>query len=407
MKLIKENKAYASLLFSSIFSMLGTSLFNIVFLIFASRLPNPKIMISLAELCILLPIVFATYTGYLADKTKRKSSSMIYFSLIQGILFLFLIFFIEQRNVVAFFVVALVKISTDLMTSYKSGLRAPILQNNLSNENLQTAFGQIQGTSSIVEIIGQPLGVTILAISHQSFEIVLFINGILYFISGLILWLYQKKLTFKSTKSTQKYSFNIKTSLTEIKEIFTLNGDSNFIVLLFSLVMINFILAGIGPLISLAMLKFNPFPTNYGTAIMIFNVVLMLGMLTGSFMMNDRLKNWLLPELLIFSFLMISLFSFFITNQAIISLLFLFLLAYISSKASPKVNSLVFENISTENLGKVTGGITTLFTFSVPFGGAIFVFLANFISVPFTFYIIAIISILIFILLVLEKIKKK
>ena len=97
---------------------------------------------------------------------------------------------------VAFFVIALVKISTDLMTSYKSGLRAPILQNNLSNENLQTAFGQIQGTSSIVEIIGQPLGVTILAISHQSFEIVLFINGILYFISGLILWLYQKKLTF-------------------------------------------------------------------------------------------------------------------------------------------------------------------------------------------------------------------
>lgn len=196
MKLIKENKAYASLLFSSIFSMLGTSLFNIVFLIFASRLPNPKIMISLAELCILLPIVFATYTGYLADKTKRKSSSMIYFSLIQGILFLFLIFFIEQRNVVAFFVIALVKISTDLMTSYKSGLRAPILQNNLSNENLQTAFGQIQGTSSIVEIIGQPLGVTILAISHQSFEIVLFINGILYFISGLILWLYQKKTYF-------------------------------------------------------------------------------------------------------------------------------------------------------------------------------------------------------------------
>ena len=97
MKLIKENKAYASLLFSSIFSMLGTSLFNIVFLIFASRLPNPKIMISLAELCILLPIVFATYTGYLADKTKRKSSSMIYFSLIQGILFLFLIFFIGVK----------------------------------------------------------------------------------------------------------------------------------------------------------------------------------------------------------------------------------------------------------------------------------------------------------------------
>ncbi|TKV17426.1 MFS transporter permease, partial [Citrobacter sp. TBCS-11] len=59
MNLLRKNKTFASLLSSSIFSMLGTSLFNIVFLIYASSMPHPKMMISLAELCLLLPIIFA------------------------------------------------------------------------------------------------------------------------------------------------------------------------------------------------------------------------------------------------------------------------------------------------------------------------------------------------------------
>ena len=57
------------------------------------------------------------------------------------------------------------------------------------------------------------------------------------------------------------------------------------------------------------------------------------------------------------------------------------------------------ENISSENLGKIGGGITTIFTFSVPFGGAIFVFLANLIGVALTFYIISIFALLVFLLL--------
>ncbi|MDM5145103.1 hypothetical protein ICE98_02231 [Lactococcus lactis] len=138
--------------------MLGTSLFNIVFLIYASSLPNPKMMISLAEICLLLPVLFAAYTGFLADKTKNKANFMIRASWIQAILFFLLIFLMMEKNFITL-CIAGVKILTDLITSYKSGLRAPILQNNLNAEEIQPAFGQIQGLSSIIEIIGQPLGV--------------------------------------------------------------------------------------------------------------------------------------------------------------------------------------------------------------------------------------------------------
>lgn len=401
MNLLRKNKTFASLLSSSIFSMLGTSLFNIVFLIYASSMPHPKMMISLAELCLLLPIIFAAYTGFLADRTKNKANFMIRASWIQAVLFFLLIFLMMEKNWISFWSIAGVKILTDLITSYKSGLRAPILQNNLSAEEIQPAFGQIQGLSSIIEIIGQPLGVTILALSHQSFSLVVLINGILYLLSGFFLLIFRKKLTFKTVNFDEKFKFNIKESFSQIRDVFTVNSSSNFLVLVFSLVFINFILAGIGPLTSLAMLKFNPFSMNYGIAIMIFNVVLMLGMLAGSFIMGDKLKDWELPKLMIATFLMIALFAALVTHFGLISLIFLFSLAYISAKASPKVNRLILENVSSENLGKIGGGITTIFTFSVPFGGAIFVFFANLIGIALTFYIISILSLLVFLILLL------
>ena len=401
MNLLRKNKTFASLLSSSIFSMLGTSLFNIVFLIYASSMPHPKMMISLAELCLLLPIIFAAYTGFLADRTKNKANFMIRASWIQAVLFFLLIFLMMEKNWISFWSIAGVKILTDLITSYKSGLRAPILQNNLSAEEIQPAFGQIQGLSSIIEIIGQPLGVTILALSHQSFPLVVLINGILYLLSGFFLLIFRKKLTFKTVNFDEKFKFNIKESFSQIRDVFTVNSSSNFLVLVFSLVFINFILAGIGPLTSLAMLKFNPFSVNYGIAIMIFNVVLMLGMLAGSFIMGDKLKDWELPKLMIATFLMIALFAALVTHFGLISLIFLFSLAYISAKASPKVNRLILENVSSENLGKIGGGITTIFTFSVPFGGAIFVFFANLIGIALTFYIISILSLLVFLILLL------
>ena len=401
MNLLRKNKTFASLLSSSIFSMLGTSLFNIVFLIYASSMPHPKMMISLAELCLLLPIIFAAYTGFLADRTKNKANFMIRASWIQAVLFFLLIFLMMEKNWISFWSIAGVKILTDLITSYKSGLRAPILQNNLSAKEIQPAFGQIQGLSSIIEIIGQPLGVTILALSHQSFSLVVLINGILYLLSGFFLLIFRKKLTFKTVNFDEKFKFNIKESFSQIRDVFTVNSSSNFLVLVFSLVFINFILAGIGPLTSLAMLKFNPFSVNYGIAIMIFNVVLMLGMLAGSFIMGDKLKDWELPKLMIATFLMIALFAALVTHFGLISLIFLFSLAYISAKASPKVNRLILENVSSENLGKIGGGITTIFTFSVPFGGAIFVFFANLIGIALTFYIISILSLLVFLILLL------
>lgn len=401
MNLLRKNKTFASLLSSSIFSMLGTSLFNIVFLIYASSMPHPKMMISLAELCLLLPIIFAAYTGFLADRTKNKANFMIRASWIQAVLFFLLIFLMMEKNWISFWSIAGVKILTDLITSYKSGLRAPILQNNLSAEEIQPAFGQIQGLSSIIEIIGQPLGVTILALSHQSFSLVVLINGILYLLSGFFLLIFRKKLTFKTVNFDEKFKFNIKESFSQIRDVFTVNSSSNFLVLVFSLVFINFILAGIGPLTSLAMLKFNPFSVNYGIAIMIFNVVLMLGMLAGSFIMGDKLKDWELPKLMIATFLMIALFAALVTHFGLISLIFLFSLAYISAKASPKVNRLILENVSSENLGKIGGGITTIFTFSVPSGGAIFVFFANLIGIALTFYIISILSLLVFLILLL------
>ncbi|MDM5145104.1 hypothetical protein ICE98_02232 [Lactococcus lactis] len=72
------------------------------------------------------------------------------------------------------------------------------------------------------------------------------INGILYLLSGFFLLIFRKNLTFKTVYFDEKFKFNIKESFSQIRDVITGNNSSNFLVLVFSLVFINFILAGIG-----------------------------------------------------------------------------------------------------------------------------------------------------------------
>lgn len=396
MKLIRKNKAYLAILLNSIFNMTGTSIFSIVFLIYASNFENKNLMLSLAEIVIVFPAFLSIYTGELADKTKNKSGRMIQVGLLQTLLFLFaaILLYGAKNGYTSFFIIGLIKFSCDLLSSYKNGLRIPILQNNLSKEEISPAFGQLQSIGAVLEILAQAVGVSILTITGQSFFIVALLNAILYFISSVILFLLRKKLTYKVLVHS-KQSFDLKGTFQQIKQLFiTTDGKNNFIILISSIVLINFILSSIGPLTDLFLISALPFGNNYGLNVIVFNCFLAVGMISGSLFMKDIFRKLEMTSLVIIVFLFAILFSISLNKFSILSPLFLFLIAYCSSKTNPRINTLILDNVPAENLGKVSGGISTIFTFAAPFGASFFLFIANLVSVAVTFYIISFISLI-------------
>lgn len=399
MQLIRQNISFRALFVSSLFTMLGTSLLNIVFLIYASSFDQSTFYVSLAEFFILAPVFLAIYTGFLADKTVKKASKMIASSWVQALLyFLIALLFLSGKNLGLFLAIGGAKALCDFISGYKNGLRAPILQRNVKNNEISSAFGQLQVLSSLAELVGQPLGVMILTMTKQSFYLVGCVNGLLFILSGAVLYFNRQHLTGEVGKINKKSHLNLRKTFAQIRLVFTVESkNSNFVLILLSVILLNFLFAGIGPLTDLSLISGQKFGMSYSVAVLIFNLSLSAGMLLGSLWMKDFLKKLTLQKLFVLIFALIALFAVTLSNLAGLALFLIFVLAYTVAKASPKVNSLIMENISSQDLGKISGGITTLFTFSIPFGGAFFIFLANLIGVRLTLDLIALLGLCFFI----------
>ena len=98
MKLFFKNGVYASLSLSRIFNTLGASIFNIVFVVFASSMPNPKFAIAVANFIVLVPTFFTIFAGIKADKTIHKARWLIHFGYLQALLFVLVAFMTRSSS---------------------------------------------------------------------------------------------------------------------------------------------------------------------------------------------------------------------------------------------------------------------------------------------------------------------
>jgi MFS family permease len=385
-----RNKAFGSLLLSTVFTTLGSSLFDIVFLVYASSYVNSQFYVSLSEIIVLIPVFLYAFTGFLADRTVNKARAMIVGSWIQTVLFIaFAVLITFQKSLPLFLALGAIQMCGDMIAGYKSGLKMPILQKNLDEETIPTAFGQIQGLSSIVQIIGQALGVTLLAVLGGQYWVMGVINSALYFISGLSLLIFRKYLTSDTTRTDSGSALNLRKTFGQIRSIFSESNTNTFIVLIVSIIVGNFLFSGIGPLTELGMLHFNTFGLPYSYAIMIFSVILSIGIILGSLFMHDGLEKLSLQQLMIVEFFLIIVFAVLLPVIGVFAAIILLVVTYFSAKLNPRLNTLLMQNVPTENLGKVSGGLSTLFSFAIPFGGTLFVLIANAASVSITLYCIA------------------
>ena len=68
MKLALKNKLFALISLSRIINTLGASIYNIVFIVLASSMPQPKFEVGIANFIVLVPTFFTIFVGMKVDK---------------------------------------------------------------------------------------------------------------------------------------------------------------------------------------------------------------------------------------------------------------------------------------------------------------------------------------------------
>ena len=72
-----HNRAFRQLSLANFFSMIGDKLFYLAMMTYVSTLPNAQLAIGLITASELIPQMFSSYTGYLADSTRKRARFLI------------------------------------------------------------------------------------------------------------------------------------------------------------------------------------------------------------------------------------------------------------------------------------------------------------------------------------------
>ena len=167
MNILRENKSFRALAISAFFNKLGSSMYNLVFVSFAATMPNNKLAVGIANIIVLIPVFFTLYIGIKADETKLKRRWLILLGFVQSILFILVGLLTQTTTWLAFSIICLINIVSDIISDYRGGLELPIFQHTVKQENLIEAHSVNQFISYVCNFSGQALGVYVLTISND------------------------------------------------------------------------------------------------------------------------------------------------------------------------------------------------------------------------------------------------
>ncbi|WP_286135739.1 MFS transporter [Philodulcilactobacillus myokoensis] len=376
-----HNRIFRAMINSNLFDELGTYLYMMVFIIYASKISHYRsLAVSLASLAIIIPNIASLISGYLADHVNNFFKTMIQIRITQTILFLIITFGMSFKpSFTIFIVVWILGIISDFLGSYNSLINVHVLKLIIQPTEMNDAMALNQGLLNLSSIVGQASGVTLIALLNYHFEWVAFINVISFIMALVILLSVRndlKRLTVHQQNHNQENGF-----IKQIKQS-AKNIPHNLLIMTFIFAGFNFLSSSMLPMVNVTYLKapvlwFH----NYGTTIATLNIVSTVGTLLGIFLINDWFRKLNMKQFIILiSVLMMIFGSLFLMASSITKFLIvvtLLITSYFSGKISPKLSSLIVNHVNRKQLGTVVGFMNTLMLLSTPIGNAIFLTLLN------------------------------
>ena len=381
MKLLLRNQAYRILSLSRFFNAFGASIFNLVFVVYASTLPEASVAVAMANVVMMLPTLFTVFVGIRADYTRDKVKWMTYVGLFQAILFFLAALVVQQASFFAFSTLCLINVLSDVASDFAGGLRMPLVKEKVAESDLMEAYSFSQFITYISAIGGQAFGVWLLGVSTQNFSLVAGINAIFFLVSALILFLGRAELSLSTplvdSKSLKNEKLSIKdqflTIYRNLRLVFLKSGQKNFGFMLFAVLLINALGGSLGGIYNIFFLSHSLLNFSYTESLFISQVCALVAVIISSLTGNDYFGKQSLPRLMMWATVGLSLVGLAnVFNQVVLGLLFLFLTLYVSGKVSPKISAMLLKNLAPEVLARTSNFLGLLFTLSVPVGTACF-----------------------------------
>lgn len=382
MNLMFKNRIYRFLTLSRLLNSMGSSLYNIVFVIYAAHMFHSKIMISLANITMVVPIIFTVFVGIKADNTQNKNRYIVTTGMIQALLFTLISVVINKGTLLVFSIVSLFNIISDVLSDYSNGLRMPILQKHVEQKDLIEAYSFNQFISYFCQLFGQVLGIWLLTVSQNNFAYLAFINAISFFLSACMLIPVKQELTYtKVVQAQQSKSFlqELSDIFTNIKMIFNQSNQSSFIHLLIAIFLLNSIGGAITAIYNIFLLNQTLLNLSYGQALLVVEGVLVFGILVGSLTPHDYFSKLSIDYLLKIAaaiFVLVGV-SNLVHFPLIVGVCLLSVATYLSGKINPKIDALLLTHLPSNVLARTSSFLSLLFTLSVPIGTVLFSMVAS------------------------------
>ena len=374
MKLIFKNKVFAFISLSRMFNILGSSIYNIVFVVFASSLPHPKFAVGIANFIVLVPTFFTIFIGMQADKTIQKARWLIHMGYVQAFVFTAVAILTKSSTYIAFSTVCLINILSDIISDYRSGLQMPILKKNIADVDMMEAFSFTQLLTYLCNLAGQALGVWLLTVSNQNFTLVALINALSFLLSSTTLYFVRHRLTHEIVQREQGKTTPLKQQFKQMyqssKLIFEQDSSTNFFKLLSQVLILNALGGSIMALYNLYLLDHPLFGLSFSQSLLIFETTFILGGISASLTPNDYFSKLSINKLALWASLTIPILGVinFYHLPVFLGLLVIFFMMYIAGKVNPKINSLLLSKLPSDILAQTSSFLSLLFSFSIPLG---------------------------------------
>lgn len=398
MIIFKQNNTVLRLFLSGVINNIGTTLFNIVFIVYPSHTPNPKLAITAVGIISTAPYLLSFLFGYFADQIKNKYLGLVSVRLWQILLYVILSCFINiEKNWLVFGLVLLVNVSSDMLGSFSSYMQLPILKNNTSPEDLAKVRGAQSGIGQTLDLIGAPIGAAILALVHFNFAVFSLINAFSFFLSLVFLYgIKHNVVTVQSNRpsaSLEQFSQKfIREILNNFKYIIRVERLKHFVLIF---IVFNLVGAIQTTLISITLLDHSAMLiSNFGFTIALIETIEIIGMVAGSFMPLQTLYNMNIEYNLLFEMAMFLLVGveMLVLLHIYVILGTIFLNGYFAGISNPKIDTFIIQNLPEEKIGGGMGAFYTVVTLGLPIGTAIAGIIAVSVSTTFGWQLLAIIT---------------
>ena len=399
MKVLIKNSVFRVVTLSRLVSSLGSYIYNIVFIIYATTLSYANMAVFIANIVTVIPTLFTFWIGVKADRTKNKAKKLVLAGFIQAILFTIIALLIKNKAFTVFAFIGFLNVVSDVLSDYTNGLRLPIIQKNVDSAQLYEAYSMSQVISYFSRIAGQSLGIWLLTTSNNNYSFVAIINSLTFLVSSIVLLKNAQKLTYNQLESSvEKISLikQFKEMYSSMEEVFTkIDSTSSFLKIMASILVLNAIGGAVPSIYNFYFMKQPLFHLNYGHSLIVVQATLIIGAILGSLTPHDYFSKLSISKLIRtqgIAFALVGL-SNVLQLPSIVGVIFLTFAAYIMGKASPKLDALLMENLPSEILAQSNNFIGLLFTLSLPVGVSIFSFLALY-NIMFCWGLLTMLSVL-------------